>query len=210
MVDGKDPAVAGNVPEKRVVVLEKAELAIRRVGDGIGMLADGHKGGVAAQVDAHAVAVVFDARLFRGVVAGGRQQRKADHITVPEPIGVASRKVAIDTVADQVSGAYNANGLADEHGAIVRDVDVTMVIEYALALRRPDRYEQEHACQAKQATETSKGWVHFGVHGRVCPHPHCYPHGCGLYLQPAGIWIAKPTLRETGFRDSISNSIQPW
>src|ERR1039458_7236708 len=43
MVDGKDPAGAGNVPEELVVVLEKAELAARGIGDAITLKAGGHK-----------------------------------------------------------------------------------------------------------------------------------------------------------------------
>src|ERR1017187_9417056 len=163
MVDGKDPAGAGNVPEELVVVLEKAELAARGIGDAITLKAGGHKRVLAAQVDAHAVAVVFNARLNRFTIVSGRQQRKAHHVTVPQPIGVASGKVSVDTVANQVSGAVNANQLVDEHGSVILDLDGRVVKADALRWRRRDRREQEHAGQSKKASEISKGWPHSTI-----------------------------------------------
>jgi hypothetical protein len=56
-----------------------------------------------------------------------------------------SGKVTIDTVADLVSVAYDANHLAHEHGAVVLDFDIGVVEADALCLRRRDGHEQEHA-----------------------------------------------------------------
>src|SRR5579863_325090 len=172
-VNGKDPTVAGHVPEQFVVVGEKSELAIRNIGDRIGMLAGIEEDVAPAQVNALAVREALDSRGFGSAVAGRADKLETDLVMIAKTIVVARREVAINAVPDAVPGADHADRFRDDHRRVRADFDVAVIIENPLRLRARRYRGQQHA--RKQESK--------------CPVTHSSSHTCPLWsvAKPPGI-----------------------
>ena len=100
LFDGEIPAVTGYVPVQFVMGLEKADLAIGLVNEGIGVFPRAQVGIRATRIDAHAVAESFPVPGFGLAVPQDFAHAKAHLHIVAEAIPVAGGKIAIDTAAD--------------------------------------------------------------------------------------------------------------
>ena len=134
VLDGENPAVAGDIPKKLIVVFEQAELAIGGIGNRVDMTAPrDHCVGI-AQVDALAVRNVLDAKGFVAGIARGREHLEADHVAVVERIAIVCGKVAIDAMADLVAGCDHVDGFSDLQGRVVLKSNVAVKTEDLLGL----------------------------------------------------------------------------
>jgi len=113
-LDDEAPAVPGDVPEKLVVVVEKAELAIRGVGKRVNVLARLDEASFVAKIDALPVRVILNSEWFLVGIESGGEHLEADDVAIVERVGVAGGKVAVDAVADLVASGNNGNGFSDE------------------------------------------------------------------------------------------------
>src|SRR5262249_46011499 len=97
------PAIAGDIPEKFVVILIETNLPIGGVADGVNVGAQGdHDIGI-AEVDGLAVELILDAKLFGSRITRGEEHVEAHDSAGVERVLVARREIAIDAVLDLVS-----------------------------------------------------------------------------------------------------------
>src|SRR5579862_195226 len=136
VINRKVPAVAGDIPEKFVVILVEAELASGGVGDGIDVAAARDHCVLAAQIDALAVELVLHSESLGGGIAGGGDHLEADDVFRVEGVGVARGEIAIDAVADAVASGKNGDGLCDEQRGVLLEPDVAVKVEDAFGLPR--------------------------------------------------------------------------
>ena len=104
MVDGEDPAVAGDASLHFVVVGEKSKLAIGGIRDDVGAAPGGNVELRIAEVDTLAVELILDAGSFAIAVAFGGEQLEAHDVIVAEAIFVSGGKIAINPVANLSTG----------------------------------------------------------------------------------------------------------
>src|SRR5690348_13176791 len=99
-VDREIPPIAGNVPEKLVVIFVEAELPVGGVSDGVDVAAKANHCLGIAEVDALAVELFFDTELFRSGIAGGREHLEADNVPVVKRVRIFGREIAENAMAD--------------------------------------------------------------------------------------------------------------
>src|SRR3974377_296180 len=105
LLNDEAPAVAGDVPEKLVVVFEKAEEACGIVGQRVDVTAAREQSFGIAKVDGLAVVALFDAERFVGAVARSCEHPEADDVVVVGEIAIAGGEFAVNAVADLVAGS---------------------------------------------------------------------------------------------------------
>src|SRR5258708_6370108 len=132
-VEWEIPAVAGGVPEKFVVILVETQLAVGGVGDGVDVAAEADDRIGIAEVDAFAVELVFDAKLFLCRIASGCEHLETDNVAIVIRICICRGEIAEDSVADLLAGAVYRDGFGHLQRAVVFERDVAVVVEDAFS-----------------------------------------------------------------------------
>src|SRR5487761_308485 len=173
MIDRECPAVAGGIPEKLVMIAEKAKLAGGRIGNGVGVLSGRKQVTAAAEVDALSVAVILDVGLFGSAVAGGTKERESNNVTVAQAILVSRGEIPIDAMANLAPLAEDMDCFGHGERGVALKSDVAVIVEDAFALRQSVR-RGEHAEEIENCYEhktKSAGHPHVQVKGRVRVSP---------------------------------------
>ena len=141
-VDREGPSVARHVPVKFVVILEKAQLFRRLVGQGVGVFSFRRAGSGIADVDARPVAVFLGLPWNGCAVEQGFRDAEAHTDGSPRRILVVRRIVAINAAKDIPVLDRDRNILANRHDRVLRDGDSGAVLENAF-FRRSDGCEKQ-------------------------------------------------------------------
>lgn len=114
-----------------------------------------------SEVDALAVAEILDVPVFWSSVASGCAHFKAYNVTIPEPVSIAGREVAIDPVANPVAGTPHTNGLADFRPSVIVDLNVALVVQDALRLRFSRKGQEKKARKPGEAAQIDQFEAHI-------------------------------------------------
>src|SRR5690606_15204359 len=124
LLNGKDPAVTGDVPVNLVKAVEMADLARGAIGDGILMRARSKQHVPASDIKADAVAIPLRMIGLRASGARNALDVKRDAIAMPRRVGVVGREIAIDAAADLSPLTRDRNLLADFEASVRLNPDV--------------------------------------------------------------------------------------
>ena len=101
------------------MIFEVAELAIGDVGDGVGVLSGWHIQVGIADVDALAVGLFFDAKLFGVTFVSYGPQLEADGVVVANSVAVIGGKITKNSVANLVAVGEDGDGFGDLEGGVL-------------------------------------------------------------------------------------------
>ena len=147
-VDGKGPAVAGDVPVELVKVLEEPQLPVDPVPDGVGVAPGLEKHVFLADVDLDAVGNALGVVGLGPAVPQDLLHLEAHLDGVAQPVPVGGGKIPDDAPLDLLPGGLHRDVFGDGHGGVGMDFDEALEIEDALGLGRgrggPGQEGQDH------------------------------------------------------------------
>ena len=161
-LDRQPPAVAGHVPVEFVVARELSDLAVRPVGQGVGVSARRQERVLAPHVDHLAVAGVLDPVCFLVPVAAHGQDAKSDRDAAPVRGFVSGGKLPHEAVADGFAGRQHGDGFGHGQAGVRVDVHHAVKGQDAFALRRPcrDNRNQEQQEGGQRRPDPAAAPVH--------------------------------------------------
>src|SRR5690606_2303236 len=165
LLNGKDPAVTGDVPVNLVESVEMADLARGAIGDGILMRARSKQHVPASDIKADAIAIPLRMIGLRTPGARNALDVKRDAIAMPRRVSVVGREIAIDAAADLSPLARHRNLFADPAASVSLNPDVACEASDYLGgteNRGQKRLERERAEQdCGKAADASHALGHF-------------------------------------------------
>ena len=153
MVNRESPTIAGDIPIEFVVVLEKSQLAIRCVRKLVGVIAVANKSVPVTEINAFSVGIVLDARSLRLTIPKCAAEAEANCVVVSKTIFVACGELAIDAVANLISGAEHDDGLFYQESSLIKKTNVAVKVPNALGLCGGCDAQQR---EQRQRTENAK------------------------------------------------------
>ena len=155
--DGEIPAIAGDIPEKPVVILVKTKLAICRVGERVNMLAGAREGVGVAKVDAFAVELVLNAERFGNGITGGGEHLETDDVAVVVWVAVCRGEIAENVVANLLASTDDRDGFCNLERSVVLERHIAVVVEDAFRWSARGKRREQTGARHEQETNFRGG-----------------------------------------------------
>src|SRR5579863_59506 len=113
------------------------------------------------EVNAFSVGMILDSKFFRDTIAGRGGNIQADNVPVSEPVTVAGGEIAINAVANLISGADHANSFDNLHGGVAVHANIAVEIQNAFGLCAGGYRPQSSAQRHEDSAEGRRSEVHI-------------------------------------------------